>query len=388
MERIEDAAHGAGGKIPTRWSAAIFAIKVAVLRLQRGLHDISGTSRRWPLEKHPQDEWLLRYELRSRLWSNVDKAERRLELGKVENLRRACSHLNGLVIEAGGTFSFWRQIGKASKRRGFVTGRMLQQGCVVPAIGGGLCQLSNALYGLALRSGAEIVERHAHSIKMPNAPVHDATVAWNYIDLRFRVHERTRIRAWMSGEELIVEWQADRSSLPVDPGFVQVDQITKSSASRQVQSCVSCGVTECFRHEVPRAAESEECTAYLVGSDLLEFDAYIRRVRKPVDIAMLQCATPSHSAEHLAVQFAQALHPDVTHLCVSQNLLPWLWRMGAMGGRTFDVLMSASSGTTIDPLLIRDEEEALKAARRLIIPAEAGASSITQTQREPETIGV
>ena len=388
MERVEDATHGVGRKTPTRWSAAAFAIKVAVLRLQRGLHNIGGTSRHWPLERLPDDEWHLRYELRSRLWSNVDKAERRLELGKVENLRRACSRLNGVVIDAGGTFSFWRQIGKASRRRGFVVGRMLQQGCVVPAIGGGLCQLSNALYGLALRSGAEIVERHAHSIKMPNAPVHDATVAWNYIDLRFRVLERTRIKAWMSGEELIVEWLADRSSLPVAPGFVQVDQISKVSASRQVQSCASCGVAECFRHEAPRAAELEECTAYLVGSDLAEFDEYIQRVRKSGDVAMLQYATRSHSAEHLAVQFVQVLRPEVTHLCVSQNLLPWLWRMGAMGGRTFDVLMSATPGVATDPLLMRDEEEALKAARRLITPAEEGAASITQTQREPETIGV
>ena len=388
MEHVEDAAHGVGSKAPTRWSAAVFASKVSVLRLLRWLRDLGGTARRWPLERLPKDEWRLRYELRSRLWFNVDKAERRLELGKVENLRRACLHLNGVVIDAGGTFSFWRQIGKASKRRGFVTGRMLQQGCVVPAIGGGLCQLSNALYGLALRSGAEIVERHAHSIKMPNAPVHDATVAWNYIDLRFRVRERTRIRAWMSSEELIVEWQADPSSLPAAPGFVQVDQITKVSVSRQVQSCASCGVTECFRHEVPRTAESEECTAYLVGSDLLEFDEYIQRVLKPGDVVMLQRSTRAHSAEHLAVQFVQALRPEVTHLCVSQDLLPWLWRMGAMGGRTFDVLMTTASGTTIDPLLMRDEAEALEAARRLITPAEAGAVSITQTQREPETIGV
>ena len=34
---------------------------------------------------------------------------------------------------------------------------------MMPAIGGGLCQLSNALYDVALRAGCEIVERHAHS---------------------------------------------------------------------------------------------------------------------------------------------------------------------------------------------------------------------------------
>jgi hypothetical protein len=388
VERIEDAAHGVGGKTPTRWSTVVFAIKVSGLRLQRWMHDFGSTVRRWPIDRHSEDVWHLRGELRSRLWSDVDKAERLLELGKVENLRRACSHLNGVVIDARGTFSFWRQIGKASERKGFVMGRMLQQGCVVPAIGGGLCQLSNSLYGLALRNGADIVERHAHSIKMPDAPAHDATVAWNYIDLRFRVRERTRIRAWMSSEELIVEWQAEDAVVSAFSGWVQLDLVT-ASESRQIQSCASCGVTECFRHESPQtAAAFEECTAYLVGSDLAEFDEYIQRVRKPGDIAMLKCVTGSQAVEHLAAQFEQALRPEVTHLCVSRNLLPWLWRKGAMGGRTFDVLTTTAPEPMMDPLLMQDDDAALKAARHLIVVAAPGDVSTTQSQRKPETIGV
>ena len=47
--------------------------------------------------------------------------------------------------------------------RGFATGRMLREGCPIPAIGGGLGQLSNALYEVALASGCRILERHAHS---------------------------------------------------------------------------------------------------------------------------------------------------------------------------------------------------------------------------------
>lgn len=392
MELVEDTTRGAGSKTPTRWSAVLFAIKVQGLRAQRWARDLGGMARSWPTERESKDEWKLRYELRSRLWSDVDKRERQFELGKVENLRRACSRLNGIVIDAGGTFSFWRQIGEASRRRGFVVGRMLQQGCVVPAIGGGLCQLSNALYGLALKSGCEIVERHAHSIKMPDAPVHDATVAWNYVDLRFRVHEQTRIKAWMSGEELIVEWQTGCSSVFPSPGYVRLEQIVETRAPQNVQSCTSCGVTDCFRHEAPRtAAECEERTAYLVDSDLPEFEEYIQRVRKPDDVLALKGAARSHSAEHMAVKFAQVLRPEVTHLCVSQNLLPWLWRMGAMGGRTFDVLMTSTPVRVLepvsDPWLVRDEEEALKFARHLIFQAEKGAVLAVQTQPDTETIG-
>ena len=388
MEVVEDTTRDAGSKTPTRWSAAIFAIKVQGLRAQRWVRDLGGAARSWPIERHPKDKWKLRYELRSHLWSDADKQERQFELGKVENLRRACSRLNGIVIDAGGTFSFWRQIGRASRRRGFVVGRMLQQGCVVPAIGGGLCQLSNALYGLALKSGCEIVERHAHSIKTPGAPVDDATVAWNYIDLRFCVREQTRIKAWMSGEELIVEWQSGGSSVVTSPGWVRLEQIVETRASQKVQSCASCGVTDCFRHEAPRAAAAyEERTVYLVDSDLPEFDDYSRRVRKPGDVLVPKSAGQSHSVERMAVEFAQALRSDVTHLCVSQALLPWLWRIGAMGGRTFDVFMPSVPVPMSDPWLVQDMEEALKFARRLIFQSELGTAPMIQTQSEPETIG-
>ena len=45
-------------------------------------------------------------------------------------------------------------------------------------------------------------------------------------------------------------------------------------------------------------------------------------------------------AEKLARSYARNLSYDALHLVVSQNLLPFLWRAGALGGRTFDVLMT------------------------------------------------
>jgi hypothetical protein len=45
-------------------------------------------------------------------------------------------------------------------------------------------------------------------------------------------------------------------------------------------------------------------------------------------------------AERLAVHLSRALTPDVAHVTVAQSLLPFLWRDGHLGGRTFDVLMT------------------------------------------------
>ncbi len=86
-------------------------------------------------------------------------------------------------------FSFWRHVGRPTRGRGFADGRELREGCIVPSVGGGFCQLSNALYAAALDAGCEIVERHAHSRRVPGSMAEagrDATVFWNYVDLRFR----------------------------------------------------------------------------------------------------------------------------------------------------------------------------------------------------------
>lgn len=84
-------------------------------------------------------------EVRSPLWTTESLVERSLQLGKVQNLRVATALLTGVAIPANQVFSFWRQLGRASRRKGFVEGRELREGCMIPALGGGLCQLSNAL---------------------------------------------------------------------------------------------------------------------------------------------------------------------------------------------------------------------------------------------------
>jgi vancomycin resistance protein VanW len=110
-----------------------------------------------------------------------------LEQGKRHNLELAVPYFDGLLLTPERTLSFWRVLGRASEHRGFSWGMELRGGCVTPAIGGGLCLLSNAIFELAVRAGWKIVERHGHSLEaVPPAagtvPL-DATVAWPDVDL-------------------------------------------------------------------------------------------------------------------------------------------------------------------------------------------------------------
>lgn len=147
----------------------------------------------------------------SRLYTLTDPRERELELGKVQNLRIAAAAVDGLVIGAGETFSFWRAAGRATRAKGYVTGRELRQGCMIPSIGGGICQLTNALSRIAHRAGMELVERHRHSVQPEGFFIDDATdatVFWNYIDFRFRSDRPVRIGARLTETALVVRLDA------------------------------------------------------------------------------------------------------------------------------------------------------------------------------------
>jgi vancomycin resistance protein YoaR len=193
---------------PSRAGALVFWIKSTILKAGRAVADLRSGLLRLPMRSAAQLRRVAA-ESRTPLWREVDGPERPMEIGKVQNLRVALRTLDGTLVPAGEVFRFWRQIGRATARRGYVAGRQLREGCLYPAVGGGLCQLSNALYDLALRSGCEIVERHPHTSVVPGSLAEegrDATVAWNYIDLRFRPATDLRIEAMLTSDELVVRF--------------------------------------------------------------------------------------------------------------------------------------------------------------------------------------
>ena len=178
--------------------AIIFRVKASFLQLRRALSQLTSVgSRRFPLG-HTLIRKNVLAESKSDLWTSTNPAEQDLQAGKVENLRIAIRKLNGIEIPADGVFSFWTYIGHPGRFKGYVRGRELREGCIIPNIAGGLCQLSNALYDAALQAGFEIVERHSHSQVIPGSFAEigrDATVFWNYVDLRFRSDKAFQVRS-------------------------------------------------------------------------------------------------------------------------------------------------------------------------------------------------
>jgi hypothetical protein len=371
---------------PTRLSGLIFAAKATGLRAKRRLND---ALRPVPKLSRPAVESLpaLLAESVTPLWSDPRQSESHFQFGKVENLRRAAQHFDGLVIPAAGVFSFWKQLGNPSRARGFVAGRMLKEGCMVASTGGGLCQISNALFEVALKSGCEILERHAHSRTVPGSAAQlgrDATVAWNYVDFRFRAPQELQLRVTLSTTKLTV--QLFGRDLPRDQATPVLDLDRRPPAP--ANDCGSCGRTSCHRHEDPLklvgAPRVLGRTAFLLDEAWPEFRIYVEQRRaqgdrigipvdgnrwnkpryawstegfdKPVTATVTsllhsirargqtangkRVAAQLRRCEAVAKQLAKTLTPDVTEVCVAQSLLPFLWKMGVLGGRRVTVLMT------------------------------------------------
>lgn len=421
---------------PTLSNAVVFRAKAALLQINRAAYNIwRNGNARFPIHERLSDEAIIG-QSKTRLWTGDDDSEKYLLAGKVHNLRLALRRLNGVEIPAGGIFSFWAQVGRPSRWRGYVAGRELREGCIIPAIGGGLCQLSNALYDAALSAGFEIIERHAHTRIVPGSLAEvgrDATVFWNYVNLRFKSSRPFRIEAMMDANLLTVRFRSgvDQNRQPAQ---YSEKKVVIAAASTAPQSCVSCDVHDCFRHAGHQAASFGR-SAYLVDEYYPEFNSYVLEARREQDLlaipldgkrfgkgnyawstqgfrhvrqsravtmfrayqsrklaaqgAARQRALLAYS-ERLARSYSALLEYDITHVTVSQNLLPFLWRGGYLGGRTFDVLMTAMPLARLherldaafalhpesktladfraDEWLVRAESEALQQARRIITP--------------------
>jgi vancomycin resistance protein YoaR len=107
--------------------------------------------------------------------------------GRAANVALAAGLLDGLVLRAGGSFSFNERVGPRTAERGFQQAPEIVGDELTVGIGGGTCQVASTLHGAALYGGMEILERRSHSRPSDYIPLGlDATVSYGQVDLRIR----------------------------------------------------------------------------------------------------------------------------------------------------------------------------------------------------------
>ncbi|SFK54571.1 VanW family protein [Lysobacter sp. cf310] len=353
---------------PTRGQALVFACKAWGLRGLRWWRD--ALDRQRP-RRHARAEALrdapVLAEFESSLWP-LDEADPLLVAGKLQNLRLALKRLHGVEVPAGASFGFWKQVGRATRARGYAVGRELREGCVIPAVGGGLCQLSNALYDGAVRAGLEIVERHRHSRVLPGSLAEqdrDATVFWNYLDLRLRAPYAWRLEASMDAQRLLLRIRGYRNAGEQSWPLAMSPRRPPEASN----DCGSCEQHACHRHTGPSAdglhrlwwmeeawpefraalqAQREDGDR-VFGPGGLRFPAQAPARRVLQSLAWRYGrwrgqALPQVRLAQLrahARDLARQLRPNDLDLVLPQSLLPFLWREGELAGRRYAVMMSA-----------------------------------------------
>jgi hypothetical protein len=426
-----------GSGHPTLLAIASFWARskgLQAIRAVKNTRSPSPTLREGPIADFP----FVLAESVSLLCTAVDLREKPLLLGKIHNLRLASRKIQRRLLLPGQVFSFWRQVGPPWKLRGFKTGREVREGCVIPTRGGGICQLSGSLLEVALSLGFELIEKHGHTalpVDVPRDMRRDATVFWNYVDLRFRTQFPVLLESYLTDVALIVRVRGQRPRIlrPVPP--IARAQQPAVCDQRRVESCYLCDETACFRHrskETTNRLPRTGSTAFLMDEYQPEFNAYIMQNRRSHDHLLMpfrsgrtqgdwsseefrrvksfpmfrfrrtwmlrravsQGVTVAKAhfelAELLAKTYEKHIPYDVEHLCVAQTLLPYLWQAGILGGRSFDVLMYRFPVTLLErhldaaarlypesrtlnefrcpPWFAEAEEEALRAARRIVTP--------------------
>jgi hypothetical protein len=249
------------------------------------------------------------------------------------------------------------------------------------------------------------------------------------VDLRFRSPNPFRIEAKLNEHDLVVRFRGSRH------GSGKLHRLSRSLINfDQPRSCATCEM-DCHRVVTKPSTSDFGRTAFLVDDFWPEFDSHIQESRTAHDQLFLpmdgtrfrksnyawttsgfdsvkqSLATTTVRSyrsrklaqqgavrqrnllamyEKLADSYARRLKYDVLHVVAQQNLLPFLWRGGHLGGRTFDVLMTAlpiselqraldaaaelhPESTTLgdfraESWLVEAESEALGHARKIVTP--------------------
>jgi hypothetical protein len=429
--------------VPTRRQAVWFWLRSRLLVALRWLHELTASGARRCKAGDALAEAPVRARVRVPLWKDGRDDEFVLTAGKVHNLRLAAKAFDGVEISAGAELSFWRQVGRPSARRGYVYGREIRAGCVVPTVAGGICQLSNALATCAAMAGFTIIERHSHTARIENVspPTDqlDATVFWNYVDLKIAAPVSWRIDAVWTASELVISLRARdaamttstslsaQSRFSMAPPQAELDKDEQHSPAR---GCLTCQETSCFRHR--RHSVMQSRTAWLLDGRTAELESWLRTQPIRADCfspvppkrlmqwafrrrsAMLQWLAVVQKADASVVQsswaslrralwlryqardagqrqasiidgqrwlaqaYARCLSPEHTHLVIDQGLLPHLQQAGVLGGRCYDVLAMA--------LPMDEIQHRLDLARRQASSQENRARTLVDFRADPALI--
>ncbi|MGL5647503.1 MAG: VanW family protein [Clostridium sp.] len=106
-------------------------------------------------------------------------------IGRSANIAAAVGFVDGTVLMPGEEFSYDKAT--STDKSKYHQAPVYINNKIEMDIGGGICQVSSALYRANMEANVRPTERHNHSLTVSYAkPSLDATVAWGYLDYKFK----------------------------------------------------------------------------------------------------------------------------------------------------------------------------------------------------------
>ena len=158
---------------------------------------------------------------------------------KVHNIVQGASSIAAVELAPGQVFSFWKALGKPSKKNGYKEGINIIEGKVKEETGGGLCQLATIVYHTALKAGLTVEERYNHSVDLYTTEERytplgsDASVFYGYKDLRFvnNLSQPVRFQFNITNDELTCHLLSDS---PIQPREIIFETVFEGSTHERV----------------------------------------------------------------------------------------------------------------------------------------------------------
>mgnify|MGYP003300741182 CR=1 FL=1 len=145
---------------------------------------------------------------------------------RLNNVHLAASKINGVIINPGDTFAYLSYVEPITVEGGYKTANVYANGKITQDIGGGVCQVSSALYSAVLYADLEVIKRYNHSLTVGYVPYgQDATVSSGEIDFRFinNTNEPVKIIASSDNNGVYITLKGKK----LDPSMsVEIENVT------------------------------------------------------------------------------------------------------------------------------------------------------------------
>ncbi|MCI9450071.1 MAG: VanW family protein [Clostridiales bacterium] len=234
-------------------SPTCYKLSVKKEQFKRVLYDLSGKEK---IAREKNRELLpdIVKSHSSILLRRLVGVDMKLQENKVTNIKLACGKIDRIVIKPGETFSFWKTVGKVTKKGGYKEGLIIGKNGLGSGFGGGICQMANMIHWLVLNSPLSVTELHHHTDALfpderRRVPFGTGTsVLYNYLDYRFKntTDQNVQLVAWVEDGELCGELRCERE-FPFRYKLVEEDHHFRKEGDRYYR------ISQVYRLVIERA---------------------------------------------------------------------------------------------------------------------------------------